>query len=196
MKIMILAGSNRKNATSTRLGEYAVEIIRNQGHEASLFDLYQTPLPFYAPDEKQNEDSNLADLNTRMLAADAIILSTPEYHGSVSGVLKNALDHLSQAHFSGKSVLSISSSGGAVGVSSLIQLQTIVRNLHGINASEWISIGGAQRRRFEATFDGYEEYEGSKDIEDRVQLVIGSFLSLAQTLTTARTERVEQGNSE
>lgn len=46
MNIIILAGSNRKNATSTRLGEYAVEVINGQGHEASLFDLYQTPLPF------------------------------------------------------------------------------------------------------------------------------------------------------
>ncbi|GAB1157485.1 hypothetical protein YWY31_35100 [Paenibacillus illinoisensis] len=186
MKIIVLTGSNRKNATSTRLGEYAVEVMRNQGHEASLFDLYQTPVPFYAPDEKQAEDHNLAELNSRMLAADAIILSTPEYHGSISGVLKNALDHLSKAHFSGKPVLSISSAGGAVGVSSLLQLQAIVRNLHGINAQEWISIGGAQRRRFEATFDGYEEYEGSQDIEDRIQRVIGSFLSLAQTLTSAR----------
>ncbi|MBM6382860.1 MAG: NAD(P)H-dependent oxidoreductase [Paenibacillus sp.] len=186
MKIIVLAGSNRKNATSTRLGEYAVEVMRNQGHEASLFDLYQTPVPFYAPDEKQAGDHNLAELNSRMLAADAIILSTPEYHGSISGVLKNALDHLSQAHFSGKPVLSISSAGGAVGVSSLLQLQAIVRNLHGINAQEWISIGGAQRRRFEATFDGYEEYEGSQDIEDRIQRVIGSFLNLAQILTSAR----------
>ncbi|MFB8372529.1 NADPH-dependent FMN reductase [Paenibacillus taichungensis] len=186
MNIIILAGSNRKNATSTRLGEYAAEVISGQGHEASLFDLYQTPLPFYAPDEKQNEDQNLSDLNTRMLAADAIILSTPEYHGSISGVLKNALDHLSQAHFSGKPVLSISSAGGAVGVSSLLQLQAIIRNLHGINAQEWISIGGAQRRRFEATYDGYEEFEGSQDIEDRIKRVIGSFLYLAETLTAVR----------
>ncbi|RAW19025.1 NADPH-dependent oxidoreductase [Paenibacillus taichungensis] len=186
MNIIILAGSNRKNATSTRLGEYAAEVISGQGHEANLFDLYQTPLPFYAPDEKQNEDQNLSDLNTRMLAADAIILSTPEYHGSISGLLKNALDHLSQAHFSGKPVLSISSAGGAVGVSSLLQLQAIIRNLHGINAQEWISIGGAQRRRFEATYDGYEEFEGSQDIEDRIKRVIGSFLYLAETLTAVR----------
>ena len=83
MNIVILAGSNRNNATSTRLGEYAVEIIRGQGHQASLFDLYQTPLPFYAPDEKQADHEHLADLNTRMLAADAIILSTP----SITAVL-------------------------------------------------------------------------------------------------------------
>ncbi|MBR2567199.1 MAG: NAD(P)H-dependent oxidoreductase [Paenibacillus sp.] len=186
MNIVILAGSNRKNATSTRLAEYTAEMIQGQGHEAILFNLYEKPLPFYAPDEKQETDENLADLTATMLAADAIILSTPEYHGSISGVLKNALDHLSQAHFSGKPVLSISSAGGAVGVSSLTQLQTMVRNLHGINAPEWISIGGAQRRRFEATFDGYEEYEGSQDIEERVQRVLGSFLNLAQTLTSAR----------
>ncbi|MDR6723960.1 azobenzene reductase [Paenibacillus amylolyticus] len=186
MKFIVVAGSNRKNATSTRLGEYVIQAIHGQGHEASLFDLYQTPVPFYAADEKLDDDLHLADLKARVLAADAIILATPEYHGSISGVLKNALDHLGQSYFSGKPVLSISSSGGAVGVSALLQLQAIVRNMHGINASEWISIGGAQRRRFEATYDGYEEYEGSQDIEERIQRVLGSFLHLAEAITSAR----------
>lgn len=53
MNIIILAGSNRNNATSTRLGEYAVEIIRGQGHQASLFDLYQTP--FHSMHQMRNK---------------------------------------------------------------------------------------------------------------------------------------------
>ncbi|MEN1989969.1 MULTISPECIES: NADPH-dependent FMN reductase [Paenibacillus] len=182
MNVLVITGSNRKHATSTRLAEYAAQLIREKGHDAVLFNLYETPLPFYAPDEKMEDNTHVAELKSRMLEAKAVILATPEYHGSISGVLKNALDHLGQSYFSGKPVLSISSSGGAVGVSSLLQLQAIVRNLHGINAPEWISIGGSQRRRFEATYDGYEEYEASSDIEERVQRVVGSFLQLAQAL--------------
>ncbi|MBT2287707.1 NAD(P)H-dependent oxidoreductase [Paenibacillus albidus] len=182
MRIVILTGSNRKEATSTKLGEYAAHIIRQKGDEAILFDLYKRPLPFYSPDETALEHEHLSGLMLEMLAADAIVLVTPEYHGSISGVLKNALDHLGQAHFNGKVVLAASSAGGAVGVSSLLQLQAIVRNLHGVNAPDWISIGGLQRKRFEAGYDGYE---GGQDIEDRIHLVIESFLNLARKLSRA-----------
>lgn len=71
----------------------------------------------------------------------------------------------------------MSSSGGAVGTSSLLQLQAIVRNLHGINSPEWISIGGAQRSLL---VDGYTVHEGGgQDINDRVHRAALSFLELA-----------------
>lgn len=176
MNIMILNGSNREAATSTRLGRYAAERIAHYGHKVQIFDLHERPLPWYTPDAAGDEDANVAELKKSMLAADAIILTTPEYHGSISGVLKNALDYLGQTYMEGKPVLSISSAGGAVGVSALLQLQAIVRNMHGINAPEWISIGGMQRRRFE---EGYDEYEGGQEVEDRVHRVLSSFLALA-----------------
>lgn len=183
MNIMILNGSNRNTATSTRLGQYAAERIANHGHEVQIFDLHERPLPWYTPDAVGEEDANVAELKKSMLAADAIILTTPEYHGSISGVLKNALDYLGQTYMGWKPVLSISSAGGAVGVSALLQLQAIVRNMHGINAPEWISIGGMQRRRFE---EGYDEYEGGPEVEDRVHRVLSSFLALADAVTKVR----------
>ena len=99
----------------------------------------------------------------------------------MSGVMKNALDHLGQTHFNGKVVLSASSAGGAVGVSSLLQLQAVVRNLHGINTPDWFSIGGIQRKRFEVEYDGYE---GGQEIEDRIRLVLESFLNLARKINS------------
>ncbi|WP_340011578.1 NADPH-dependent FMN reductase [Paenibacillus sp. FSL H7-0690] len=179
MKVMILTGSNRKEATSTKLAEHAAHFISQQGEKVNVFDLYKRPLPFYSPDEAYTEHEHLNELKQEMLAADAVILVTPEYHGSVSGVLKNAIDHLGQAHFNGKVVLSTSSAGGAVGISSLLQLQAIVRNLHGINTPDWISIGGLQRKRFEVEYDGYE---GGQEIEDRIHLVLEAFLNLARKI--------------
>lgn len=181
MKVMILTGSNRKEATSTKLAEHAAHFINQQGEKVTLFDLHKRPLPFYSPDESYAEHEHLSALHQEMLTANAIILITPEYHGSMSGVMKNALDHLGQTHFNGKVVLSASSAGGAVGVSSLLQLQAVVRNLHGINTPDWISIGGMQRKRFEVEYDGYE---GGQEIEDRIRLVLESFLNLARKINS------------
>lgn len=183
MNIVIIAGSNRNASTSTRLAEYVERLIRQKGHNVTLFDLYRLPLPFYSQDESFLDNANVTDLNRLMLEADAIVLASPEYHGSISGVLKNALDHLGQEHFKGKAVLSISSAGGAVGVSSLQQLQSIVRNLHGINSPEWISIGGMQRKWFEIGQDGYE---GGQEIQDRIHRVLGEFLELTQLVRSRK----------
>jgi azobenzene reductase len=146
MNIVILAGSNRKEATSTKLCKYIERVLKSHNHHVRFFDLYESPLPLYSPDEDVDGEPQLVRMKQWFVEADAIILSTPEYHGGPTGVLKNALDHLGGEHFDGKPVLCCSSSGGAVGVGSLLQLQAIVRNVHGINCPEWISIGGEQRK--------------------------------------------------
>ncbi|GMK40058.1 FMN-dependent NADPH-azoreductase [Paenibacillus sp. CCS19] len=178
MQIVIIAGSNRQGAVSTKAAAYAGQWLAKQGHQVRLFDLYQQPLPLYSPDTNNVANDTAAALQQAMLAADAVILSTPEYHGSFSGVLKNALDFLGQSHFSGKTVLSISTAGGPIGVSSLQQLQAIIRNLHGINSPEWISIGGTQRDAFEQGGD----YETHAAIFDRIHRALDTFADLAGRL--------------
>jgi len=179
MKIVIIAGSKRKEATSTRLAAYIQGLAEQAGNQVSFIDLYQSPVPFYSPDEDHEDHQGLARLKQAMNEADAVVLATPEYHSGSSGVLKNALDHLSQDHFEGKAVLSVSSAGGSVAVSSLTQLQTIVRNLHGINCPEWISIGGDQRKSFQA---GIAAGDIQPNVEQRVQRVVDSFLEVAAAL--------------
>lgn len=145
MNVTIVTGSNHKEATSTKLSKEIGRQLQEKGWAVQLFDLYEKPLPLYNPEEDYSGVSHLAELKEAMAASDAVVLATPEYHGSMSGVLKNALDHLGFEHFDSKAVLSVSSSGGAIGVSSLSHLQTVIRNLHGINCPEWISIGGEAR---------------------------------------------------
>lgn len=179
MKITLIAGSNRKSATSTRLAEYIQHLILSEGHQATFIDLYQSPIPFYSPDDAHAGHEALETLKRTMLEADGIVLATPEYHSGISGVLKNALDHLGQDHFNNKAVLSVSSSGGAVAVSSLTQLQTIVRNLHGINCPGWISVGGDQRKSFQI---GEAHSDIHPDVDRRIRRVVDSFLGLTKQL--------------
>ncbi|RAP75539.1 NADPH-dependent FMN reductase [Paenibacillus montanisoli] len=174
MRIAIIAGSNRAHSTSTMLSRYIGKVIESEGHEVTLFDLHVRPLPFYGSHEEA--DPQVAALKEAALHSDAIVLSTPEYHGSMSGVLKNALDFLGGDQFDSKAVLSVSSAGGAVGVSSLTQMQAIVRNMHGINCPEWISIGGASRQFDE---DGTPS---SADVKNRVHRTVPYFLKLAAKL--------------
>ncbi len=175
MKIAIIAGSNRKHSSSTRMAKYVGERLKAGAHAIEVWDLYANPLPFYDPDEEAETDA-VKRLASIVAEADAVVLATPEYHGSVSGVLKNALDYLGSDQFDGKLVLCVSAAGGAVGVSSLQHMQVIVRNLHGINCPEWISIGGDQRR-----FDEQGEPIHAP-VRARVDRVLNTFVKLAEKL--------------
>ncbi|UJF34555.1 NADPH-dependent FMN reductase [Paenibacillus hexagrammi] len=179
MKIVIVAGSNRKEASSTRLAEYIKLIMESKGIQVSFIDLYKTALPFYSPDEINGEHEGLSVMKKAMQQADGIVLSSPEYHGSMTGVLKNALDHVGQDQIGGKAVLSVSSAGGAVGVSTLQHMQATVRNLHGINCPEWISIGGEQRISFMGPLD---EGAMNPNLKLRIHKAIDTFLQLATVL--------------
>jgi len=176
MNVLIIAGSNRRNAASTRLCRYMEKLIREAGHAVRLFALYEHPLPLYSPETEDCADPHAIALKQAAREAEAFILATPEYHGTVSGVLKNALDYLGSDHFAGKTVLSCCSSGGAVGISSLQNLQTIVRNVHGVNCPEWISLGG-ENRKF--TPDGEPE---NPKIRERVLRTVEIFLGMAEAL--------------
>jgi NAD(P)H-dependent FMN reductase len=175
MKIALIAGGNRAEATSTKLVLYMEKLIREQGHETAVVDLHKQKLPIYSPDDYETHE-NVSKLRRTVADADAVVLASPEYHGSISGALKNALDYLGFDHFDGKAVLSVSSAGGPIGVSSLQHLQTIVRNVHGINCPEWISIGGSQR---EFTPGGEPAAE---DVRQRVVRTVGYFLQMAGKL--------------
>jgi azobenzene reductase len=175
MNVALLAGSNRQESSSTKMTRYVAKRLTALGHSARVFDLRVHPLPLYDP-SGQTEPEGVRALAKLVTEAAAVVLSTPEYHGSVSGVLKNALDYLDAEHFDGKMVLCISSAGGAVGVSSLQQMQTIVRNVHGINCPEWISIGGEQRK-FDAEGDPVHE-----SVRIRVERALDVFTKLAGKL--------------
>jgi FMN reductase len=73
--------------------------------------------------------------------AKGIILGTPEYHGSFSGVLKNALDLMGFEEFEGKMIGLVGVSGGAMGaVNALNSLRTVGRAVHAWVVPEQVSI--------------------------------------------------------
>jgi NAD(P)H-dependent FMN reductase len=95
IKVLVLVGSLRAASVNRQLAELAVETAP-EGARLEIFDRLGE-LPFY------NEDIDNADVAESVVAlrqaaadADAALVVTPEYNGSIPGVLKNAIDWLSR----------------------------------------------------------------------------------------------------
>lgn len=94
-RVLVLVGSLRAASVNRQLAQLAVESAPD-GVRLELFDRLGE-LPFY------NEDIDTADvpepvaaLRSAAAGADAALVVTPEYNGSIPGVLKNAIDWLSR----------------------------------------------------------------------------------------------------
>lgn len=94
-KVLVLLGSLRAASINRQLAELAVE-APPEGVSLQLFDRLGE-LPFYNEDI-DNEDVAEPVVALRAAAADAdtALVVTPEYNGTIPGVLKNAIDWLSR----------------------------------------------------------------------------------------------------
>ena len=94
-KVLVLLGSLRAASINRQLAELAVETAP-EGVSLQLFDRLGE-LPFYNEDVDNDEVAEaVAALRAVAADADAALVVTPEYNGSIPGVLKNAIDWLSR----------------------------------------------------------------------------------------------------
>jgi NAD(P)H-dependent FMN reductase len=95
IKVLVLLGSLRAASINRQLAELAIESAPD-GVSLELFDRLGE-LPFYNEDI-DNDDVAESVVALRAAAADAsaALVVTPEYNGSIPGVLKNAIDWLSR----------------------------------------------------------------------------------------------------
>src|SRR5919202_1780642 len=101
MDLVVISGSTRRGSFNTRLARL-VRDLRPQDRVTLVSDL--TGLPFYDADvEALGVPGVVATLRRAVAEADAVVVVTPEYNGTVPGVLANAVDWLSRPH--GQSVL-------------------------------------------------------------------------------------------
>jgi chromate reductase len=95
ISVLAIAGSLRARSYNKYLVHAAAELAP-QAMSIDLFDL--APIPLYNADiDPDGAPPAVADFRRRIRAADALLIATPEYNYSVSGVLKNALDWASRA---------------------------------------------------------------------------------------------------
>jgi chromate reductase len=116
VKILGFVGSLRKGSYNKALMRAAVELTPEDA-KIEVFDLDGIP-PFNQDLERQLPQI-VKDFKAQIRKADALLIATPEYNYSVSGVLKNAIDWASRPYgdnaFEGKPVAIMSASIGSLG---------------------------------------------------------------------------------
>jgi NAD(P)H-dependent FMN reductase len=100
VKVLVLVGSLRAASINKQLAELAVEAAPS-GVDVRVFDGLGE-LPFYNEDiDGDDVAESVRALRNAAAGADAALVVTPEYNGSIPGVLKNAIDWLSRPFGSG-----------------------------------------------------------------------------------------------
>ncbi|URD49552.1 NADPH-dependent FMN reductase [Chroococcidiopsis sp. CCNUC1] len=143
VKIVGIGGSLRKDSYSQLALEIAARRVEALGAEVEILDLRQMQLPFCHGGDEYPGYPDVERLQNTVQQADGLILATPEYHGSVSGVLKNALDLMSFDQLDSKVAGLISVLGGQPNSNALNDLRLIMRWVHAWVIPEQIAIGQA-----------------------------------------------------
>lgn len=128
MKILSVIGSPRGESVSVAAMHVVNEYMSSLDATVHIIDLRTTPLPLYSP-LNYWEAEHFVLIKQLVDEADAYLLSTPDYHGSMSGILKNFLDHFWN-EFAGK-VFGMVCASHEKGLTAMDQVRTAIRQCYG-----------------------------------------------------------------
>lgn len=139
--ILGIAGSLRLNSYSTRALKLVLEKAATKyASETNLIDLREMELSIYNPNISSENDKILTYVTREVIKADSYVLASPDYHGSMSGAIKNLLDYYWR-EFAGKTFGYIVASHEK-GLTVMDQMRTAVRQCYGWSMPYGISIHG------------------------------------------------------
>ncbi len=120
MKIFMFAASLRQDSVNKKLIRQAAEIVTAAQCQVDLADFAEFNVPLYHGDidAKSGLPEGALAFITRMHAADAMIIASPEYNFSIPGTLKNLIDWVSRQQpmpFADQQLLLLSASPSLVG---------------------------------------------------------------------------------
>ncbi|MGA7542930.1 MAG: NADPH-dependent FMN reductase [Nitrososphaeraceae archaeon] len=147
INVLGVAGSMRQDSYSTLGLRMVLEEAKKYYSESYLLELRDINLPLYDPsgpssnDPSFNNSNNVLEkITTALKWADALVLASPDYHGSMSGTLKNFLDYFWE-DFAGKTFGYIIASHEK-GLTVADQMRTAVRQCYGWSMPYNLSING------------------------------------------------------
>lgn len=119
-RFLVFSASMRKDSLNTHLARLAKETIEKQGGRVDFASMAEFDCPSYHGDHEKlgGIPEGATAFNQRILANDALVISSPEYNGSMPGLLKNAIDWVSRFRpqpFNEKQILLMSASPSMVG---------------------------------------------------------------------------------
>jgi chromate reductase len=130
MSVLVITGSARQDSHTRRLGAQIAAASAGGVLAPRL-----TNLPFFDQDSEADPAAAVRALRAQVAAADTVVFVTPEYNGTIPGLLGNAIDWLSRPQdgepsaLRGKPVVAVAASpGGVGGVRALVSLRTVLGN--------------------------------------------------------------------
>ena len=144
MNVLVLTGSARRESYTFQLGAALAERL-----DAALAPRL-TVLPFFDQDLEPAPPAEVAALRASVADADAVVVVTPEYNGTIPGLLGNAVDWLSRPYgagvLRGKPVVAVAASPGEVGgARAVVSLRTVLGNAGAEVLGAPVTVGGVAR---------------------------------------------------
>ncbi|OKK14262.1 FAD-dependent oxidoreductase [Streptomyces sp. CB00455] len=128
--IVLISGSLRRGSTSDRVADWCAQRCADQGATTRVFNGADIDFPAYRPGLGAAWP-DVQDFLDELRRADGVVLVSPTYHGTVSGLLKNAVDYINDLdgptpYLEGRAIGCVAVGAGAQGaVSTLATLRTI-----------------------------------------------------------------------
>ncbi len=93
-KILIISGTNRPDSNTRKIVTQISEIYQELGDPAHILDLADLPPEIFSPESYGNKPDAFAPISKAVIEARGLHIVTPEYNGSVPGILKYFIDML------------------------------------------------------------------------------------------------------
>ena len=190
LRLVGLGGSVGARAQSRMVLDAVLGMAQRAGALTTMIDVRELDLPIYNPDLHVDDyPPRLAHYLDAVRRADALLICSPTYHGTVSGAIKNAIDFLQflganqPPYLTGKAV-GLMAVGGMTAVNTITALDHIARSLSGNIAPTTTvipngSVDVAAHRFIEPATRG------------RVEAMLTQVLELARVLAPLRQPRME-----
>ncbi|MBY3422505.1 NADPH-dependent FMN reductase [Rhizobium laguerreae] len=154
-RVLAFSGSARKGSWNSLLLSIAADAMRSHGVSVSEISLRDHALPLYDGDLEETEGvpQNAFELRRLIHEHDGLLIACPEYNGSVTPLLKNALDWCSRSGdgldglepFQLKPVLIVGTSIGPFGALRAIgHLRAIMSKMGAVVVPEDLALPNAQ----------------------------------------------------
>mgnify|MGYP006109216621 FL=1 len=153
-KVLAFAGSTRKESVNKRLARIALQAAKKAGAETTFVDLQDFNIPLYCDDLVATEGIPEGVLQFKQLlnSHNGFFIASPEYNGSLTGVLKNAIDWATikadgeerMSCWNGKIAGLVSASpGGLGGIRGLHHLRTILAGIGTFVLPNHLAVGNS-----------------------------------------------------
>ena len=139
IRIMGICGTYGLDSANGRMLEILFKHCKELGAECIIWDNAESPLPLVGADGSWDDD-NVKAFQELAISSDAFVLSSPEYHGTMSGVMKNSLDWLYSKHTSGKVFSLMCTLGGQASNNTLNHMRIAARWIHGWVTPEQVAV--------------------------------------------------------